>query len=282
MTVSFGLYDAVVLIILLLSGGIAVYRGFLKESLGLASWIIAAFAGLYGYPYVSDILGTVITGKTAADITAGIIIAIAALIICAIITGFATKQIKTSCLNGLDKSLGFLFGLIRGSLIIILLYILGVIVIPFELYSAHKDNFSLPYIKDSLTYADEFLPKDLADSIETRIKNAEELTNKKIKENKTSSIPKPKDTNGTDLIKKGYEAIDRKELTDLIGDLTKDSSATDDAEEDVLPADYEDQDIQQEKEESEASSQKAQSAAKSKPKTNSNAAAKSLAKDKKE
>ena len=56
MGITFGFIDGFVLFVLLISGLIAFYRGFIKEALGLSSWILAILAGLYGLPILRPIL----------------------------------------------------------------------------------------------------------------------------------------------------------------------------------------------------------------------------------
>ena len=92
--------DFAVIVILFLSGLIAFYRGFVRESLGLGAWIAATLAGLYGYGFLSPAFGEVFKSEMVSNIIAGVVIALAVLIILTIIIGMITKSVRTSMLNG--------------------------------------------------------------------------------------------------------------------------------------------------------------------------------------
>ena len=46
------LLDVILLLVMLISGLLAMIRGFMREVLSIAAWIIAALVTLYGYPKV--------------------------------------------------------------------------------------------------------------------------------------------------------------------------------------------------------------------------------------
>ena len=115
--------DVVVVVTVLISGAIALARGLVKEVLAIVSWVGAAFATLYGFPYVSPYAGKVIETPWIADLTAGGVLFIVTLFVLSLASHAISSRVKGSTLGVLDRSLGFVFGLLRGALLISLAYL---------------------------------------------------------------------------------------------------------------------------------------------------------------
>ena len=125
--------DIGVLAVLLISAVLAYARGFVHEVLSVGGWIGAIFATFYGFPYAKPFARKYIPLEIAADLTAGIVIFIVTLVFLSLLTRAVAKQVKSSALNVLDRSLGFLFGLARGAVLVCVAYIgLEVIMPPAE------------------------------------------------------------------------------------------------------------------------------------------------------
>ncbi len=207
------MFDILIIGILIISGIIAVLRGFIREALGILSWILATFAAMYGYSQVSPFFDDIIANKTVADAVSGVIIAIVILVICTIIISRIQGKIKKSCLKGLDSILGFVFGLLRGWLIILLLYVLALIVSPVEINKHQEESRTLPYVAKSFDLLENVLPDEINEEIANRIEDAEKQAKKRKKEEKETVVPKPKKR---DVSKFGYDEQDRENLDKLI------------------------------------------------------------------
>jgi len=118
--------DIAVLAVLLLSGLFAMMRGFVQEVLSIAGWIGAALVTLYGLPQARPIALQYISSPTMADVAAGAALFLSTLLVLSIITHYIAKQVRGSMLSHLDRSLGFVFGLARGALIVCLAYMVAV------------------------------------------------------------------------------------------------------------------------------------------------------------
>jgi len=123
MTLPFAMVDAVVVAVLLLSGLLAYFRGLVREVLSLATWIGAALAALYGFPYAQPYVRQVIAIDIVADIVAGVGLFLIALVVLTLLNHMISSRVKDSALGALDRGLGFLFGLFRGALIVAVAYI---------------------------------------------------------------------------------------------------------------------------------------------------------------
>jgi membrane protein required for colicin V production len=115
-------FDIGVIAILLVSALLAYARGFVHEVLAILGWIGAIFATFYGFPYLQPYARQLIPMDLAADLSAGVVIFVFTLVVLSMITRGISKQVQQSALNALDRALGFLFGLLRGALIVVLAY----------------------------------------------------------------------------------------------------------------------------------------------------------------
>lgn len=120
---SLNAVDGAVIIILIISGLLAYARGFVHETLAVGGWVGAFFATLYGYSYVQPIAREYIPAELLADIAAGAAIFIITLTALSFVSRAISSRVKESALNVLDRSLGFLFGVARGVVIICVLFI---------------------------------------------------------------------------------------------------------------------------------------------------------------
>lgn len=124
--------DGVIALVLLVSALLAFARGFIHEILAIAGWLGAVFASIYGFPYLKPYARQWIPYEMVADIGAGVVIFIVTLVLLSFLTRGVSKRIHASALNALDRSLGFLFGLARGAVLVSLVYVAVEWVIPIE------------------------------------------------------------------------------------------------------------------------------------------------------
>ena len=110
--------DWIVVAIVVLSAGLAWMRGFVRELLSIGGWIAAGLATLFGLPLARPFANEKISDPLFADIAAGVVIFVATLIVCSIIGHFISKRVQGSMLGPVDRSLGLLFGLVRGALVV--------------------------------------------------------------------------------------------------------------------------------------------------------------------
>lgn len=119
----FTVADIVVVVVLLISALLAYMRGFVHEVLSVVGWVGAIFATIYAFPYVRPYAREIIAIELAADLAAGVGIFVVTLVALSLVTRAAAKLVHASALNVLDRSLGFLFGIIRGGVLVCLAYL---------------------------------------------------------------------------------------------------------------------------------------------------------------
>src|SRR5438477_846083 len=114
--------DIVLLGVMLVSALLAMIRGFMREILSIAAWVIAAGTTLYAY---AKLLPTAKTYFNNDIVAAGVVIGgtfLLTLIIVSIITVRFSDMVLDSRIGALDRTLGFLFGLARGLIIMAVAY----------------------------------------------------------------------------------------------------------------------------------------------------------------
>lgn len=122
--------DIVVLAVLLISAVIAFMRGFVHEMLSIGAWVGAAIGTAYAFPAVQPFARDLIAIDLLADIGAGVAIFIAILVVLAIVTRLLAKRVQNSALGALDRSLGLVFGVARGAVILAALWLVLVWALP--------------------------------------------------------------------------------------------------------------------------------------------------------
>lgn len=116
-------FDIVVLVIVLLSALYGMGRGFTSEILSLLAWVGAAFAALYGFPYVQPWARSVMEPEAFADTVAIIVLGVVALIILKLLAGLVGRAARESDLGLIDRGLGTLFGLVRGLFVVCVIFL---------------------------------------------------------------------------------------------------------------------------------------------------------------
>ena len=122
-SLPFGIIDICFVAILVISGILAYIRGFVREVLSVAAWVGAAFVTLYGYPHVQPIARAHIDNRMIADLAAGGLLFVGSLIIFSVVASVLSHSVRESAASGFDRSLGFLFGVLRGVVLVSLLYL---------------------------------------------------------------------------------------------------------------------------------------------------------------
>jgi membrane protein required for colicin V production len=118
------LLDILLLVVMLISGLLAMIRGFMREILSIAAWAISAIAAVYFAGKLAPIVkSNVNVGDTAANAIAAAAVFLVVLLLVSIVTVRISDMILDSRVGALDRTLGFLFGLGRGLLIVVIAYL---------------------------------------------------------------------------------------------------------------------------------------------------------------
>jgi len=117
------LLDIFLLVVMMVSGLLAMIRGFMREILSIAAWVAAAGTTLYAYsrllPQAKQYFNNDIV---AAGVTIGGVFLLT-LIIVSVVTVRISDMVLDSRIGALDRTLGFLFGLGRGLIIVVVAFL---------------------------------------------------------------------------------------------------------------------------------------------------------------
>jgi membrane protein required for colicin V production len=122
--------DGVVLAVLLLSAGLAFFRGLVREVLGIGGWLGAIAAGLLALPWSRPLLEPHVQPDWLATGLAIGGVFLVVLIVLKVIVHWIAGKVQRSMLGGVDRALGLVFGLARGAFIVVLAYIVGSLAMP--------------------------------------------------------------------------------------------------------------------------------------------------------
>jgi len=122
--------DLVLLSVMLISGLLAMVRGFMREILSIAAWGAAALVTLYSFSKLLPTAKAYFNSDTIASIVVIAGVFVGTLIVVSVITVRISDMILDSRIGALDRTLGFLFGLARGLLIVVVAYEFFVWLVP--------------------------------------------------------------------------------------------------------------------------------------------------------
>jgi len=138
------LTDYVVIGAVLLSAVVGAARGILRESIALATWIIALFVAWHFSSLIEPHLGGALADPDVAPWAARVIIAVLLLLLGTAVAAIAGHFVRLSIFSGMDRFLGFAFGVLRGCVLLGVFVILGQLLrLPNEPWWRH--SLLLPY-----------------------------------------------------------------------------------------------------------------------------------------
>ena len=144
---GFTIIDGVVAVVIILSALLAYSRGVVREGLAIAGWIAAAVLAFLFAPQVQPlvkeipVLGDFIADSCELSIIASFAAVFAlALVVASFFTPLFSTLVQRSVLGGLDQGIGFLFGVLRGILLVAL---------AFFVYETVITSQQIPMVDDS-------------------------------------------------------------------------------------------------------------------------------------
>lgn len=162
--------DLAVLVVVLVSGLLALLRGFTREVLAIASWVAAAAAAYFFHPLAIPYIKPYIAKDEFALVAAVAAVFLIALILVSIITVKLSDVILDSKIGALDRTLGFVFGAVRGLLLAVVAFVFYSWLVP-EANQPEwiKSARAKPFLQAGGDKLREMLPEDI-DSIIAKIK----------------------------------------------------------------------------------------------------------------
>ena len=188
--------DIFIAVGLLVSAILSFSRGFTGEMLGIGAWFVAGIAGIYAMPVLEPYALKYLHKPVLANLAVFAVTALVTLVTLTLIFSRITDKVQKSVLNRLDHFLGFIFGLVRGVVILVLIYFLMMTLTPKTLEDYQKQSKTFPYLERVTDSVKEHLPE--SDNIDQLIEKLNKEPVKKTKKKKAKpAAEKPKDPEKT-------------------------------------------------------------------------------------
>lgn len=126
-------FDAALLALGLISALLAMYRGLMRELLSIVSWVLAAGVAYLAFKKTQDGIGIEIgkqlgiSGNNGAMVGSALVAALTFLIVLIVVHLITTRisdAILDSSVGMIDRMAGFVFGFLRGALIMVIVFMI--------------------------------------------------------------------------------------------------------------------------------------------------------------
>lgn len=169
-TAAFNWLDYSIVGIILISTLVSLFRGFIREALSLAFWVLAFWVAQLYFRELATHLSGIISVPSLRPPAAFAIIFLLVLLLGGLVTFLIAKFIDATGLSGTDRVIGMLFGATRGILLV------GALVLLAGFTSMPKDPWwresqLVRHFDDLADWMRTLLPADLASRINLGVDN---------------------------------------------------------------------------------------------------------------
>ncbi|MBB3265342.1 membrane protein required for colicin V production [Azospirillum sp. OGB3] len=215
--------DLAVIVVLLLAALLAFTRGMVAEVLSVAAWVGAALITLNALPHVLPIAQTYIHVEMAAYAASAVALFVVGLVILTILGRVVSRGVQNSGLSALDRSLGFVFGLLKGAILASVAYLFFAWLVPnpAEHPAWLQSAKTRPMLVSGASMIYEVMPESLRkdglgqmDMARERARQAVEA--KEALDRLSTPVPGAPKTGGASQSDTGYKDRDRGDLERLI------------------------------------------------------------------
>jgi membrane protein required for colicin V production len=124
------LLDIVLIVVMLISGLLAMVRGFMREVLSIIAWVLAAGATLYSYAKLLPLAKQYFNNDIVATVAVIGGVFLITLLVVSVLTVRLSDMVLDSRVGALDRTLGFMFGLARGLVIVVVAFMFFTWLVP--------------------------------------------------------------------------------------------------------------------------------------------------------
>ena len=136
--------DYVVILAILVSAAIGMARGFLREGIAFGTWVVALFVAWHFSDLIAPHLGGLLAPSDVRPWAARALIVVLVLLLGSLVGAVLGHYVRLSIFSGVDRLLGFGFGVLRGIVLLGVFVILGQLL---QLQSEHwwRRSMLIPY-----------------------------------------------------------------------------------------------------------------------------------------
>ena len=216
--------DIIVVVVLLMSAGLAFARGFIREMLSIVSWLGALAIAYYGYAAGAKMVTSKFLPEGAfANGAAAVGLFVIALIVLSIITGMIGSRVSQSKLSSFDRLLGLIFGIVRGAVLVSLGFMALTWVYPGDKEPDWvKGAHARPLLAAGKGYIEGLLPQDWREKAQSTANSARQKVDTATEADsamRALTIPRPAPKATVDVPPKApnYSSKDQQEMNRLSG-----------------------------------------------------------------
>ena len=143
--------DAVVIAALVLSFGLGIFRGIVREILCLSSWIVSIWLAYLFGDNLAIVIVPWLESERLSSLIGYLVVFVAVLVLLSLVVALLFKLFRVVGLSGIDRLLGGLFGCLRGVVIVALLLFIAEWT-PATGQAWFKDSQIVPYFEAPLTW----------------------------------------------------------------------------------------------------------------------------------
>ena len=156
--------DVAIVAVVIVSGAISIWRGFVKEAISLATWVLAFWIALVFAPKLAVLMPDGLESATLRWLVSVLALFMATLLVGGLANFLVSTLVEKSGLTGTDRALGVVFGILRGVVIVALGVLLaGETALQRE--SWWRESGLLPHFTPIADWMKAHYPADMAESL---------------------------------------------------------------------------------------------------------------------
>lgn len=137
--------DWIIVLVLVVSSGISLKRGFIKEALSLLVWGAAFVVATWFSPELAPHLESYAETPSAQQMAAFATLFIVSLVLGSVINYLLSSLVKVAGLSNADRALGVLFGAARGALIVLAVVLYVPLILPIDQDNWWQESTLIPH-----------------------------------------------------------------------------------------------------------------------------------------
>jgi membrane protein required for colicin V production len=200
---AFTIFDYAVVFVLVISAVFSTLRGMTREFMGLLGWVVSVLIANYTKPLLEDPIADLMNADGLNAALAWGLPFVATAIIWFLLASLLSPGLTRAGLGSLDKWLGVIFGMARGYLLALLVFIGAVLALEGEnkLPANIQNAQSMPLFSQSAQYFMSFMPDDYSDKLSSSLMD-HKSANAPITETMDNILD-----NSADILKKPLELL---------------------------------------------------------------------------
>ena len=153
--------DYLIVVVIGVSAFLSILRGFVREAFALCGWVAGGWLALTFGPGGAGLLEDHVSVPSLRYVIAGLALFFSALIVATLIAHFFSALVEKTGASGTDRTLGMVFGIARGAVVVTVLVLLAHLT-PLPEDPWWNESLLIPPFERAAFEIERFLPPELA------------------------------------------------------------------------------------------------------------------------